>query len=179
MMRRDVPALRDALASGKAAETTRWLFPRSLPSMLDWYDHLRDSRDASPFAIVHESKFIGYCSLRSPIFSGRELAIAIFDSRYHGKGVGTFAVTELCRFGFEHIKIPRIELGVYPTNRRALACYARCGFRDEALLRRFLYHDGSWIDVILMSLLRSEWAKQQREKIGIEPTSPLAKTNWF
>jgi len=159
-MRRDVPTLRDALASGTVAESTRWLFPRSLPSMLDWYDHLQDSREASPFAIVHGSSFIGYCSLRAPIFSGRELAIAIFDSRCHGKGVGAFAVTELCRFGFEHMKIPRIELGVYPTNRRALACYARCGFRHEALLRRFLYHDGAWVDVILMSLLRSDWIKQ-------------------
>ena len=82
-------------------------------------------------------------------------------------------MSQLCRYGFSKLKIPRIELGVYPSNRRAIACYR--GFRDEALLRRFVYHDGEWVDVLLMSLLRSEW----REKIGIEPTSLLAKTNWF
>ena len=160
--RSDVRQLRDALATGAIAATTRRLFPRSLPSMLDWYDHLHRSTDTSAFAIVHGSRFIGYCALRPPIFHGRELAIAIFDHRYRGKGVGTIVVDRLCRFAFERLKVGRIELGVYPSNRRAVACYMRCGFRHEALLRRFLYHDGEWADVVLMSRLRSKSAAKQQ-----------------
>ncbi len=160
MTRADVGPLRNALAAGAVAAITRRLFPRSLPSMLDWYDHLRHSKEISPFTIAYDSRFIGYCSLRTPIYSGRELAIAIFDPRYHGKGIGTLAVTELCRFGFQTLKLPRIELTVYPTNRRAIQCYAGCGFRDEGLLRRFIYHEGAWVDLILMSLLRSDWNRQ-------------------
>jgi len=161
LLRRDIVPLRNALADATVAETTRRFFPRSLPSILDWYDHLRESREISSFAIVCDDNFIGFCSLRAPIFSGRELAIAIFDPRYHGLGIGTFAVSKVCQFGFGHLRLPRIELGVYPTNHRGLACYTRCGFRHEALLRRFLYHEGAWRDVVLMSLLRGEWNKQQ------------------
>jgi len=157
MLRRDIAPLRDALALATVADTTRRMFPRSLPSMLDWYDQIRASSDVAPFAILDRQAFIGYCSLRTPIFSGRELAIAIFDPAYHGRGVGTFAVTQISAYGFSSLRLPRIELGVYPTNRRAIACYARCGFRDEALLRRFLYHDGAWRDIVLMSLLRDDW----------------------
>jgi|SRR6516162_1144083 RimJ/RimL family protein N-acetyltransferase len=157
LKRRDVVPLRDALAKATVAKTTRRFFPRSLPAMLDWYDHIIASRIAWPFAIFHKSAFIGYCSLREPIFSGRELAIAIFDTRYNGKGVGTLAVTKLCTFGFLRLRLQRIELAVYPSNRRALACYAQCGFRQEALLRKFLYHEGEWQDTVLMSLLRQEW----------------------
>ena len=153
----DIAPLRDALAQGEVAATTRRLFPRSLPSLLDWYDHLSGAKEASPFALLAGERLIGFCSLRAPIYSGRELAIAIFDPRYHDRGVGTFAVRELCRYGFESLKLPRIELGVYPANRRAIACYLRCGFRDEALLRRFIYHEGAWVDIMLMSLLRAEW----------------------
>jgi RimJ/RimL family protein N-acetyltransferase len=161
MSRHDVAPLRDALAAGTVAATTRRFFPRSLPSMLDWYDQIQNSKDIASFAIVHGAKFVGYCALRPPIYSGRELAIAIFDSRYHDKGVGTFVVTELCNFGFRALKIPRIELSVYQTNRRAISCYVHCGFRDEALLRRFIYHEGKWVDVALMSLLRADWMKQE------------------
>jgi RimJ/RimL family protein N-acetyltransferase len=154
--RHDVAGLRDALASGKVAETTRRLFPRSLPSMLDWYDHIQSSREMSPFAIAVNSSLIGYCALRPPIYSGRELVIAIFNPRYHGKGIGTLAVRELSAFGFGTLKLPRIELTVYPSNRRAMSCYVRCGFREEALLRKFIYHEGAWVDVTLMSLLRPQ-----------------------
>ena len=154
--RHDVAGLRDALASGTVAETTRRFFPRSLPSMLDWYDQLESSSEISPFAIALDASLIGYCALRPPIYSGRELVIAIFDPRYHGKGIGTTAVRELCAFGFGTLKVPRIELTVYPTNRRALSCYMRCGFREEALLRQFIYHEGGWVDLTLMSLLRPQ-----------------------
>jgi RimJ/RimL family protein N-acetyltransferase len=156
--RRDVAPLRDWLASGSVARSTRRLFPRSLPSMLDWYDQLSDARGISPFALLDGPRLIGYCALRSPIYSGRELAIAIFDPRFHGAGVGTFAVTELCRFGFGTLRLNRIELGVYPENRRGIACYERCGFEHEALLRKFVYHEGLWADVRLMALGRSRWA---------------------
>lgn len=155
--RHDIGSLRDGLAAGAAAETTRRLFPRSLPSMLDWFDQLQSSKDMSPFAIMVDRTFVGYCALRPPIYSGRELVIVIFDPRYHGKGVGTFAVRELCLFGFGTLNLPRIELAVYPTNSVAISCYVGCGFREEAVLRQFVYHEGSWVDVALMSLLRAEW----------------------
>jgi RimJ/RimL family protein N-acetyltransferase len=161
LTRADVRDLRDAFAAGRAAPTTRYLLPRSLPSMLDWYDQIHRTREALPFAIMHGSELIGYCSLRSPIFFGKQLVIAIFNPRYRGSGIGTSAVTKLCELGFRKLRLRRIELGVYPWNRQAIACYARCGFKYEATLREFLYHNGDWADVMLMSLLRSEWRQGQ------------------
>jgi RimJ/RimL family protein N-acetyltransferase len=32
-----------------------------------------------------------------------------------------------------------------------VTCYERCGFGREALLRRFVYHDGAWRDVLWMA----------------------------
>lgn len=159
LRRADIPIVREGFASGSAAEMTRWAFPRSLPSMYGWFDEANESKDSHLFAIVLRGRCVGVCALRAPRFAGRELTIAIFDQRARGKGVGTIAVTGLCDFGFRTLGLRRIELGVYPNNRRAIACYARCGFQYEALLRRFLYHDGRWIDVMWMSLLRSEFKK--------------------
>lgn len=159
LRRADIPDVRDGFASGASAETTRWSLPRSLPSMMGWYDEVSQARDSHLFAIVVREHCVGLCTLRPPRFAGKELTITIFEPRFRGRGVGTFAVSKVCEVGFLKLRLPRIELGVYPSNRRAVACYARCGFQYEALLRRYLYHDGCWEDVMWMSLLRSEFKK--------------------
>lgn len=148
--------MRDGFASGVAAQTTRWTFPRSLPSMLGWFDDIERAKGHDVFAILVEGRVVGITSLRPPRYSGRELTIAIFDPGMRGRGVGTFAVTTLCEYGFSVLRLARIELGVYPSHHAAIACYAKCGFKYEALLRRFLYQDGAWRDGMWMSLLRSE-----------------------
>jgi RimJ/RimL family protein N-acetyltransferase len=155
--RADVLALRDGFASGLAGETTRWTFPRSLPSMLGYFDGSLKVKDRDSFAIRVEGEFAGICSLRPSQFSGRELTIVIFEPRFRGRGVGTAAVRKLCAFGFEKLKLQRIELGVYPTNHVAIQCYVRCGFQYEALLRKYIYHDGKWVDIMWMSLLHHDF----------------------
>lgn len=156
LQRRDLVTVRDHFASGISSPTTRWAFPRSLPSMLGWFDDIRRARGHHPFAIVVDGTVVGTCGLRPPRYAGSELAIAIFDPEMRGRGVGTFAVTEVCRFGFSKLRLGRIELGVYPTHKPAIACYVRCGFQYEALLRSYMYHNGEWRDLMWMSLLRSE-----------------------
>jgi len=154
--RADVPALRDGFASGSIGALTRFIFPRSLA---DTYGHLQDSKHTDRFAIVVDEAFVGICTLREPLHSGRELTIGIFDERYQGRGIGSHAIRRVCTYGFTKLKLHRIELGVYPSNARAIRCYERCGFRREALLRRLLYNDGKFQDVLWMSLLRDEWKK--------------------
>ena len=54
----------------------------------------------------------------------------------------------------------RVELEVLAFNRRAINCYLACGFRQEGIRREAgLYPDG-WKDLILMGLMRSEYAAQ-------------------
>jgi len=62
----------------------------------------------------------------------------------------------LCSIAFGELAARRIELGVYPDNVRALRTYLRCGFRREARLRSYIYHDGAWRDIAWMSMLRGE-----------------------
>lgn len=165
LRQRDLAMLRDHFASGISAPTTRWAFPRSLPSMFGWFDDVSRARNHHPFAIVVDGTLVGTCGLRPPRYAGRELAIAIFDPDMRGRGVGTFAVTEVCRFGFSTLRLERIELGVYPTHKQAIACYVRCGFQYEALLRNCIYHNGVWRDIMWMSLLRSD-AREAQKKGG-------------
>jgi len=148
---RHVAALRDGFNSGAVAATTIWRLPRSTVAFASGKEAVRR------YAIEVEGRLVGVCGLWAGRYAGLELTIAIFDPRLRNLGIGTFAVSALCRIAFADIKSHRVELGVYPQNAGAIRAYAKCGFRREALLRRYMYHNGRWRDVLWMSLLRRDW----------------------
>ena len=156
--RRHLGAVVDGFNSGEAAGTTFWILPRSQEG---WNAHFDTDARLRPkprrFAILRGRKVVGTCGLFGPWFSGAMLGIAIFDPDARGRGIGTYAVRALCDYGFQKLRLRRIELGVYPDNASAIRVYEKCGFKREALSRSDIYHDGGWRDTLWMSLLRSEW----------------------
>lgn len=85
------------------------------------------------------------------------IRIAIFDPADWSKGYGTDALRLMVRYGFESLKLHRIELGVYDFNPRAVRVYEKIGFRREGVLRDALLWDGEYHDMVLMSVLEQEW----------------------
>ncbi|HEY8173106.1 MAG TPA: GNAT family protein [Dehalococcoidia bacterium] len=92
-----------------------------------------------------------------------EVGIMIGDKAYWSKGYGGDALTTLMRFGFDEMNLHRIELCVYEQNARAIACYRRCGFVDEARQRDEIYQDGEYQDLLRMSVLRDEFYAKHGE----------------
>ena len=155
--RRHAIALRDWFNSGIAAPTTRWHLPRPL------FKGAYDPHALRRYAILEGDRVIGTCRLWQPQFAGLELAIAIFDPAARGRGIGTFAVRTLCAVAFEEMTTHRVELGVYPDNLAAIRVYEKCGFRREAMLRRYMHHEGDWRDVLWMGILRKDWTVRRRK----------------
>jgi RimJ/RimL family protein N-acetyltransferase len=60
-------------------------------------------------------------------------------------------------FAFDELKMHRVELSVFDSNRAAIACYERAGFRSEGVRREmFRASDGYWSEIV-MSILATEW----------------------
>jgi RimJ/RimL family protein N-acetyltransferase len=148
---RHLATIRDAFASGAISPTTIYHMPRSIAVDFAALAQSKRRNDRPLYSIVAGQNVVGICSLRAPVFAGLELTIAIFDSAYRGVGVGTHAVRTLCDTAFGDLRVRRVELGVYPDNVPAINCYERCGFIREALLRRFVYHEGAWRDIYWMA----------------------------
>jgi len=90
----DVRALRDSFAAGSIARFTRFAFPRSLAAVYGEFHQTRMRKHLQRFAILINGRFAGVCTLRAPLFAGRELTIGIFDPRDHcgfGEGIGFHA----------------------------------------------------------------------------------------
>jgi RimJ/RimL family protein N-acetyltransferase len=46
-------------------------------------------------------------------------------------------------------------------NPRAIRAYEKIGFVHEGRMRQADYHDGRYFDILLMSVLHSEWKPQE------------------
>ena len=74
-----------------------------------------------------------------------------------GKGYGEDAMRILMRLAFEKLRLNRLSLRVFDFNHRAIACYEKCGFKREGVLREDHFAEGRFHDVIVMAILRSEY----------------------
>jgi diamine N-acetyltransferase len=86
-----------------------------------------------------------------------EVGIFIGDKHYWNRGYGTEAMCLLLQHGFNTLNLNRIALEVYRANPRAIRSYEKAGFIHEGCKRQGIYKDGQYIDILLMSVLRSEW----------------------
>ena len=168
--RSDLPTFVRWLAD---AETKRFLAlraPFSLAMEEKWFDTLveQQGRDRYHFVIclIDDGRPIGSADLREVNLENGSAAfgIAIGENELWGRGYGTEALQVLCDFGFGQLRLERIELDVYADNARAQRSYEKAGFQVEGVLRHGHFADGAFMDVIRMSLLRSEWQAQERPR---------------
>ncbi|MDD4903768.1 MAG: GNAT family protein [Candidatus Bipolaricaulis sp.] len=92
-----------------------------------------------------------------PFNRSAEFGILIGEADGRGRGHGTEAARLLIDHGFRELGLHRIQLHVYAFNERARRAYEKVGFRAEGTEREAYYRNGRFHDVIVMSILESEW----------------------
>lgn len=83
--------------------------------------------------------------------------IMIGETEYRGKGYAREALSLLLSFAFKTLKMYRVSLEVIETNVAAANLYKSLGFRVEGVERGRVRRNGKRINVLLMSILRSEF----------------------
>jgi RimJ/RimL family protein N-acetyltransferase len=155
-------------------EVTRNLglyLPMSMQDETTWFEGLgkRDPNE-KPLAIEIRKgkawKLIGNCGAFGidTVNRSAELGIMIGAKEEWNKGYGSEAMTLLLQHGFETLNLHRLFLRVYEENVRAVRSYEKAGFVFEGKLRQAVYKHGNYDDVLIMSVLRSEWDSRNKEK---------------
>lgn len=138
--------------------------PFSMVEEERWFENMLERpADEHPMVIEVQDEgnwqAIGNCGLM--LFDWRirmaEAGIFIGEKRLWDQGYGSEAMVLLVRHGFETLNLNRISLRVYETNLRAIRSYEKVGFIHEGRLRQAEYQEGRYLDVLLMSVLRSDW----------------------
>lgn len=153
------------------AETTRHLMlraPFSLAMEEKWFDGMVERQGKSDYhfviCLIDDGRAIGTAGLHGlDLDNGNaEFGISIGEAADRGRGYGTEALNAICDFGFGALRLERIDLHVYEDNGTAIRSYEKAGFRHEGTMRRAHFGEGRFSDVLVMSLLREEWAALER-----------------
>ncbi len=71
------------------------------------------------------------------------------------------AVLLVVQFGFETLRLHRIEAACIPDNQRSIRVLEKAGFRREGLSRSYLRINGVWRDHLLYALIAGD-GEQER-----------------
>lgn len=135
---------------------------------IKWYESYMGNRgSAVRCAITEDDKdeILGLVSLVSINYMNQsaEFHIMIGDTQNQGRGIGTFAVQSMLNHAFNNMNLQRVELTVLEDNIRAKHLYEKCGFVYEGRKRKAKYKNGKFVDMLMYSILRSEFQGGVRE----------------
>lgn len=127
----------------------------------EWVKRKRSNDQTYDFAIedLESRNIIGGCSINETSIKNRNCTVGIMigDKNYWGKGYGYDTLKTLIDFIFNECNMEKVKLSVYEFNTRAMACYKKLGFKEEGRLKRELYREGKYGDVILMAVFKEEY----------------------
>ena len=85
-----------------------------------------------------------------------EVGLTLLEE-HRGQGHGRDVLRVLLGLAFRTRNLRRVHLQTLSSNEPALRCYRACGFVEEGRQREAAWVEGRYEDVVLMSVLRSEW----------------------
>jgi RimJ/RimL family protein N-acetyltransferase len=113
--------------------------------------------DGVAFVVDLDGAAVGSASLfHVDSFAGHAEAGVALLPHARGRGVGTAALALLVEFGFVRRNLRRIHLQAIASNTAAIRAYEKAGFVVEGRQREHAWVRGSYEDIVLMGILRSE-----------------------
>ena len=173
--RTDIPTFVRWFTDLRTTRTLLFFAPMSTVSEEAWFTQMAEhqGKDRWHFVIcrLEDDRPVGGIDLHDVDHrnGSASFGIAIGDPADTGQGYGSDALRTLLGFGFDQLRLERIELDVYDFNDAARRMYARVGFQHEGTLRHAIYSDGAFHDVHRMSVLRHEWAA----RTSTDPSPPV------
>jgi [ribosomal protein S5]-alanine N-acetyltransferase len=122
-----------------------------------WYQHHASSPRS--WVVEVEGRCIGSARLDDFDDANHRASYAagLFDPTTWGRGYGTELTRLILRHAFEDLHLHRVDLIVLEYNHRAIACYRKCGFVQEGVLRESAMVAGEWHSDLQMSILEHEY----------------------
>jgi RimJ/RimL family protein N-acetyltransferase len=161
--RADIPLFVAWMNDWRTTRTLSLRAPMSSASEERWFEHMLDEQGKSAFffviCLLEDDRPIGTIGLfqLEPYNGCAGLGISVGHDDDRGRGYGSDALRALLRFAFGQLRLERVWLDVYDVNPGARRVYERVGFVYEGTLRRAVFREGRYLDVIRMAILADEW----------------------
>lgn len=111
------------------------------------------------FVIILDGEMVGRIGIHYTNHQNKVGAIGYWLSKNsEGNGIITKCCLELLNYGFKKLNLNRIEIKAARENYKSQAIPKRLNFVEEGVLRQAEMVNSKFHDLVLYSLLRSEWA---------------------
>jgi RimJ/RimL family protein N-acetyltransferase len=143
----------------------RHFLTQSLPITLEdegkWFDSLIGNKSNITLGIVvkESGELIGVMSLIHIDWLNRTAVTGtwIGGQEHRGKGYGTDAKMILLAYAFLTLNLRKICSGAIAFNGASLRFNAKCGYKEEGVLKQQVYKDGQYYDEFLTAVFKDDW----------------------
>lgn len=119
------------------------------------------------FAIIENStkKHIGNIKIGPIHKEYRKADVSYFlgDKQSWGKGYASEAVALLVDYGFNSLKLHRLQAGIIEGNSASGRVLEKSGFQIEGHLKQEILCEGKWQDHIIYGLINSEYKEEEQK----------------
>lgn len=149
----------------KVTDTIVWDGPESLELYREGFKEREGQvlrQEIYMFTIFHNGKACGTCSIRPEDEFKANIGLWIAEE-FHGNAIGTSAVSELVKFGFEFLSLKKIEASVFIGNNQSRRIFEENGFLLEGTLRSACQKRGQSIDEWLFGITSTDYKKRDKK----------------
>ena len=124
-------------------------------------DHLKYFNISSKknYVIINkEGNVVGIIAYSQDKYAEGVYSIGItIGKKYWNRGYGKDSINTLLKYLFFKKRAHKIELEVVKENVQAIKCYKKFGFIEEGIIRKKYYYKDTYLDTVLMGLLKEEF----------------------
>jgi len=127
---------------------------------INWYDKIFKEKTGLRWVIeeTKTQKVIGTCGYLNYENEHNRIEIGYdLKPEYWGKGIMQEALSSIIHFAFTSMGINKIEAKVEPENTSSIRLLEKLNFCQEGILRQHEYENGKYIDLAILSILKSEY----------------------
>ncbi|MDA3802745.1 MAG: GNAT family protein [Patescibacteria group bacterium] len=134
----------------------------TLKKQKEWFDNYLKNKNKKFFTITDDGKPVGFMGLSniSKVNKNCDLFIIIGEDDYRGRGVGKIAMDWLIDYGFNTLKLHKINLGVFVDNIPAVKLYKKLGFKIEGKMIDEVKHKNKYYNFYSMALFKKDNKKR-------------------
>ena len=141
--------------------TLKTRYPIAFQNEVEWLERaMHPGPNERHFAVERKDDrtHIGNASIHDIDWVSRTGWFGLFvgEPTAWNRGFGSDAIATLVRFAFQEMNLVKLRINVFDYNERAKHVLLEHGFVQEGKLARDFYREGSYHDIVILSVFRSE-----------------------
>jgi RimJ/RimL family protein N-acetyltransferase len=148
--------------------TLKSRYPIAFQNEIDWLERaISVSDEERHFAIERrdDRSHIGNASIHDIDWVSRTASFGLFvgEPSAWNRGFGSDAIGTLVRFAFDEMNLRKLRINIFDYNERAKHVLETHGFVQEGRLRQEFYREGTYHDIVILSVFRDAPPQETNE----------------